>query len=92
MCDDASYLKGHDSDGANRDVLGGGKEAVDEDTHEGGVETIFGRQQGKLSVGHTLGYNHGADRQSRNKIFNLETVNPTEYLQLPMSNCSDRSS
>ncbi|EGX95530.1 hypothetical protein CCM_00184 [Cordyceps militaris CM01] len=78
----SGYL-GHDGDGlrasyTNGDVLGGGKEPVNQDTHEGRVETIFDGELGKQGVGHTLRDDDGADgdacdflvRRTSNKVTN----------------------
>lgn len=52
--DNATRLERHDGDGTDGDVLGGGEEAVDEDTDKGGVQSVLGVEVGELGVGHGL--------------------------------------
>lgn len=55
LVDNGTHEGRHDSDGADCDIFGGGEEPVDQDTHEGGVETILNVEIGQLGVGHGLG-------------------------------------
>lgn len=43
------------------DILGGSEEPVEQNTHEGGVETKLDLQLGKLGIGHGLRNDNGAD-------------------------------
>lgn len=61
---DISGDGGHDSDGANGDVFRRSEEPVDEDTHEGRIETEFHGQIGQFGVGHTLRYNNSTNGQT----------------------------
>jgi hypothetical protein len=45
----------------NGDILGGRKEPIDEDTHEGRVQTELDIQVSQLGVGHALRDDNGAD-------------------------------
>ena len=59
----SAYWSTHAEKGtyANRDVFRSREEPVDEDTHEGGVETKLDWQLGQLSVSHSLRHHDGAD-------------------------------
>lgn len=46
---------------ADGNILGRGKKPVDEDTHEGRVETILDVEERQLGVGHALGYDNAPD-------------------------------
>lgn len=67
---DVSGDRGHDSDRTNGDVLGRGEEPVDQDTHEGRVETILNGQVGELGVSHSLRNDDSTDSDTSNKIAN----------------------
>ncbi len=43
------------------DILGSREEPIDQDTHEGRVETVFDRELGELGVGHALGDDDSTD-------------------------------
>lgn len=45
----------------NGDILGGGKEPVNQDTHEGGVKAEFDRKLRQLCICHTLRDDDGTD-------------------------------
>lgn len=45
----------------NSDVLGRGKEPINEHTHEGCVQAIFDGELGQLGICHGLGNHDGAD-------------------------------
>ena len=47
--------QGHDGGGADGDVFAGPEHAVDETSHEGGVEAVLGRQPRHHGVGDALG-------------------------------------
>ena len=57
---DATYTDG--------DVLGSGKEPVDQDTHERSVQTIFNGDFGKLSVSHALRHDNGSNGDTGDKV------------------------
>jgi hypothetical protein len=42
------------------DILGSSKKPIDEDTHEGGIESILGREVSENSICHSLGNDHTA--------------------------------
>ena len=43
------------------DILGSGEEPVDQDTHEGRVQTKLHGQLGQFGIGHTLGNDYTTD-------------------------------
>ena len=46
---------------SNGDILGGGEEPIDQDTHKGRIKTEFGSELGEGGVSHGLWDDDGAD-------------------------------
>lgn len=53
-------------------VLRSGKEPVNEDAHEGRVETELNIEKGQLGVGHALRYDDSPDGDACTNIISLE--------------------
>lgn len=52
----------------NGDILGSSKEPVDQDAHEGGIQSILHWQFSQLRVGHTLRNDDGADGDTSDHV------------------------
>ena len=60
--------QGHDGGGADGDVFTGAEDAVDETSHEGGVQAVLRWQPGHYGVGDTLGNHRQSHRQPGDQV------------------------
>lgn len=84
---------------ANCDILGSSEEPVDQNTHEGRIETELDWKQSELGISHTLRHNYATNGDTwtcelsyiHTKIIKAQTYLLQDH-HTAIASCSDRSS